>query len=321
DLILDCNTPTVTLDGSGSSAGINMTYSWTGNSIVSGTNTNSPIVNGAGTYTITVTNTSNMCTSTDNVLVTSNFTLPGAIAGLTDTICSGEQLILNGFTTTGDSYVWTTTDGNIVSGETTLSPTINEGGTYTLTTTNSVNGCQSTDAVYIQEYNVSAIISADPTTGQLPLTVTFINNGVADSSYWDFANGQTLCDTSSVSTSTIVYEEQGTYVVTLTSFNGLCSATTQITIEVIGTSFLVVPNVFTPNGDGKNDVFEILSQNIVELNCVIFNRWGKQVAEITKPDGVWDGKNASDGTFFYVLKAKGLDDVEYDLKGTITMLK
>lgn len=321
DMILDCNNPTVTLDGSGSSAGLNISYLWTGNSIVSGTNTTTPIVNGAGTYTITVTNTSNMCTSTDNVLVTSNFTLPGANAGLTDTICSGEQLILNGFTTTGDSYVWTTTDGNIVSGETTLTPTINEGGTYTLTTINSVNGCQSTSNVYIQEYSVSAIISADPTTGQLPLTVTFINNGVADSSYWDFANGQTLGDTSSVSTSTIVYEEQGTYIVTLTSFNGLCSATTQITIEVIGTSFLVIPNVFTPNGDGKNDVFEILSQNIVELNCVIFNRWGKQVAEITKPDGVWDGKNASDGTFFYVLKAKGLDDVEYDLKGTITMLK
>lgn len=320
DMVLDCNNPTVTLNGTGS-LGANITYLWTGNSIVSGDSTNSPIVNGAGTYTLTVSNTSNECTASDNVVVNTNFTQPGANAGLTDTICSGEELTLSGFTSTGDTYSWSTTDGNIVSGETTLSPTINQGGTYTLTTINSTNGCQSNANVYIQELLVSAVILADPTIGLLPLTVTFINNGVADSSYWDFANGQTFGDTSSTSATTVVYENQGTYVVTLTSFNGQCSASAQITIEVIGTSFLIVPNVFTPNGDGKNDVFEFLSQNITELNCVIFNRWGKKVAELTSANQTWNGDNGSDGTFYYVLKAKGLDDVEYDLKGTITMLK
>lgn len=230
-------------------------------------------------------------------------------------------MLLSGTSGSGDIFMWTTTDGNIVSGDSTLTPSITSGGTYTLTTTNSSNGCQSTSNVFIQEYVVSAIISADPISGQMPLTVNLINLGVADSSYWDFANGQTYGDTSVTSTTSVIYETQGTYVVTLTSFNGQCSATTRITIEVFGTSFLIVPNVFTPNGDGKNDVFEFLSQNITELNCVIFNRWGKQVAELTSADQTWDGKNGSDGTYFYVLKAKGLDDVDYDLKGTITMIK
>ena len=321
DMLIDCYNPTVNLDGTGSSSGANITYQWTGSFIVSGGNSTTPTVNGNGNYTLTVMNTSNECSSTDVAVVTSNLIPPGAYAGVLDTLCSGTQLVLNGTTTSGDVYLWTTTDGNIVSGDSTLTPTINAGGTYTLTTLNTINGCTDSSNVFIQEIVVSAIISANPTTGMMPLTVDFVNIGVADSSYWDFANGQTFGDTSTTSSSSIVYETQGTYVVTLTSFVGECSISTQVTIEVIGISILIVPNVFTPNGDGKNDVFEFIFENLTELNCVIFNRWGKQVAEITAPDKSWDGKNGSDGTYFYVLKAKGLDDVDYNLKGTVTLIR
>ncbi len=321
DMIRNCYNPTVNLDGTGSSSGANITYFWIGSSITNG-NTTTPTISGTGNYTLTVTNTTNGCSSTDIAVVDSNFTQPGADAGVLDTLCSGKDMVLTGTTTNGDVYVWITTNGSIVSGESTLTPTIDAGGTYTLITTNTTSGCSDTSNVFIQETFVSAIISADPTTGQMPLTVNFMNAGFADSSYWDFANGQTFGDTNNLSIpSPIIYETQGTYIVTLTSTNGQCTATAQILIEVIGTSFLTVPNVFTPNGDGKNDVFEFISKNITELNCVIFNRWGKQVAELTADDQTWDGENGSDGTYFYVLKAKGMDDVDYNLKGTITLIR
>jgi gliding motility-associated-like protein len=320
DMIRNCTNNTVNLDGTSSSSGANISYLWTG-SFITNVDSITPTVNGTGNYILTVTNTTNGCTSTDVAVVTSNFTQPGANAGLDTLLCSGSQLTLNGTTTTGDVYVWTP-QSNIVSGGSTLTPTINAGGTYMLTTTNTTSGCTDFSNVVIQEIPVSAYITADPTTGQMPLTVNFMNMGIADSSFWDFANGQTFGDTNNMSIpSPVIYETQGSYVVTLTSFNGQCTATTQITIEVIGTSFLIVPNVFTPNGDDKNDVFEFISQNITELNCVIFNRWGKQVAEITAPDKSWDGKNGSDGTYFYILKAKGMDDVDYNLKGTVTLIR
>ena len=66
-------------------------------------------------------------------------------------------------------------------------------------------------------------------------------------------------------------------------------------------------------------------RNITEFDCVIFNRWGKQVAEIKAPDKSWNGKvdgaEASAGTYFYIIKAKGMDDVDYNLKGTVSLIR
>jgi len=326
DAFINCYNNVAILDGTSSSSGVSITYQWAGPFVTSGGNTNSPTVSGAGTYILTVTNTSNECVSTDDVNVTADILVPGANAGSTDTLCSGTSLSLNGSTTTGDVTYWTTIDGNIVSGDSTLNPVINSGGTYTLTTINSVNGCQSASNVYINELFVSTNLNADPTSGLAPLEVDFSNTGIADSSYWDFGNGETLGDTSATSTASITYEEQGSYVVTLTSINGQCVATQQVVIEVLGTSFLIVPNVFTPNGDGQNDVFEFMHQNISELSCVIFNRWGKKVAEINAPEDSWNGTvngggDASDGTYFYLIKATGNDEVDYDLKGTVSLIR
>ncbi len=101
------------------------------------------------------------------------------------------------------------------------------------------------------------------------------------------------------------------------------------TLEVIVTplcSTLEIPNVFTPNGDGVNDAFSMIYQNIAEFHCVIFNRWGKLIYEWDNIQTSWNGETnsgnpASDGTYFYVLNAKGKDDKEFNKHGIVTLLR
>ncbi len=92
-------------------------------------------------------------------------------------------------------------------------------------------------------------------------------------------------------------------------------------------SKLEVPNAFTPNGDGINDVFKVKEghQSIVAFEAKIFNRGGRKLYEWTDINGGWDGRSGGtsvpDGAYYVVVKAKGADGREYDIKKTINILR
>lgn len=79
----------------------------------------------------------------------------------------------------------------------------------------------------------------------------------------------------------------------------------------VSESQLLVPNVFTPNGDGQNDEFRVVYRSLREFHCWIYNRWGKLVYEWTDPAKGWDGtingRPAAEGAYFYVIRAMGTD--------------
>lgn len=86
-----------------------------------------------------------------------------------------------------------------------------------------------------------------------------------------------------------------------------------------------VPNVFTPNGDGVNDQFRIVANNITEYNLTVFNRWGDLIFEGIAPEIVWDGRTfsgekAPDGNYFYVLLARS-SGADYSATGTVTLIR
>ncbi|HOV11873.1 MAG TPA: gliding motility-associated C-terminal domain-containing protein [Bacteroidales bacterium] len=133
------------------------------------------------------------------------------------------------------------------------------------------------------------------------------------------------------------YTDKGLYIATLKVSSGppnFCEATQQVEIEVIHPSSMLVPNIFTPNDDGHNDIFQIESQGINTLEIAIFNRWGKKMfngsytefsTSLVKTD-IWDGTSKSegkcaDGIYFYYLDAVGDDLKEYHLQGTITLMR
>jgi gliding motility-associated-like protein len=91
---------------------------------------------------------------------------------------------------------------------------------------------------------------------------------------------------------------------------------------------LDVPNVFTPNGDGSNDVFFLKVANLTDISANIFDRWGNKVYESTSSTGniAWDGtgmsgKDLPAGTYFYVIKATGKDGMAYEKKGNVSIYR
>lgn len=94
----------------------------------------------------------------------------------------------------------------------------------------------------------------------------------------------------------------------------------------ISESILEMPNAFSPNGDGYNDIYKVKDgyQSIVSLKAAIFNRWGQKLYSWDTLDGGWDGKfhgtTVKDGVYFVVVNAKGADGKEYKIRKDVNVL-
>ena len=95
----------------------------------------------------------------------------------------------------------------------------------------------------------------------------------------------------------------------------------------ITNSMLEMPNAFSPNGDGVNDIYKAKEnhKSIVEFHAYIFNRWGQKIYDWTDInggwDGTWNGKDVKDGTYYVLVKAKGADGINYEIKKDVNVLR
>jgi gliding motility-associated-like protein len=173
-----------------------------------------------------------------------------------------------------------------------------------------------------------ASFTADPQNGQLPLNVQFTNTSVhpAVTFVWHFDDSNA---TSTLRDPAHIFKKEGTYRVILTAYDQTgCSDTAGITITVSGELLIFIPNVFTPNTDQINDLFEVIYTKgaLKYMKGTIWNRWGTQVYEFEMPGGSWwDGKvgdtYASDGVYFYIIEAAGPSGKVHKFKGTVTLIR
>lgn len=107
--------------------------------------------------------------------------------------------------------------------------------------------------------------------------------------------------------------------------DGSCEYFSDTYVVSIGESQLLVPNAFSPNGDGINDEWKVAYRSLQSFQCYIFNRQGHQVCHLTSPDQGWDGKvhgkTVDSGVFFYVIEATGTDGKKYKKSGDINIVK
>lgn len=116
-----------------------------------------------------------------------------------------------------------------------------------------------------------------------------------------------------------------TYTVVATDANG-CSASDEVLISVSFTKDVFVPNAFTPNGDGNNDMFYVYGQGIQEVELKIHDRWGALVFETNDPNTGWDGNNydgeqLNSAVFYYSLYTTFIDGDQRVQSGDITLIR
>ena len=127
------------------------------------------------------------------------------------------------------------------------------------------------------------------------------------------------------------FNESGTFRVMLKTYlekDGNRDELDSVYISVtILDSKLEMPNAFSPNNDGINDVYKAKEgyQSIVEFHAYIFNRYGQKLFEWTDPSKGWDGKfnghDVKDGVYFVLVKARGGDGKEYNIRRDVNLLR
>lgn len=155
------------------------------------------------------------------------------------------------------------------------------------------------------------------------------SNGVSNI-LWRFNNADN--STSNMLSPTYVYTEGGQYLISAV-LDGTCGKDTLnklITIVLCDTAKqncdLFIPNVFTPNADGINDLFVVTTTcSVSETFLRVFNRWGSvafETRDLSKPwNGFYGQEICPDGVYFYQLSFKNNNDVSVTRRGTITLIR
>jgi len=318
-------TPTITISSSGSDSicvGQNVTLTangGAGNYLWSNGSTNSSItVSPSGTTTYSVTGSNGTCADSAAQAV---YVYPPIVVTMKgDSICASNNATVS-VNVTGGAPAYAYTWSNGATGVTTISVAPGSNTYYICTVT---DGCgdRVVDSSEVFTFSApKAAFSPTPDTVLGGQYVTFVNNSTnATSYYWTFGN-----ETSSNTVMPYIqYINPGSYLVTLIASNGGCRDSVSDTVYVTETIF--IPNVFTPNNDGQNDVFHVTMGGMQTYHIEIFNRWGERLFMADSPEIDWDGRSSagvdeSDGIYYYLIKATDYVGRNHNFEGYLELIR
>ncbi len=221
---------------------------------------------------------------------------------------------------------WDFGDGQIVRNDSVADHCYNVPGNYSVTLTVVTDkGCKKslTRDSYIEVYpNPNAAFVTNPVvTDIMNPNVEITNLTTEGSTYsWNFGDSDSLFTELNPKH---IYRDTGTYTIRLISVsNQGCIDSTKAFVTINPYYTFYMPNSFTPNGDGLNDIFEVNGNYIKECQMEIFDRWGKIIFTQAGTYKVsWDGANTPQGVYVYKLKIKDTMDMPYEYIGQVVLIK
>jgi large repetitive protein len=278
----------------------------------------------SGTYTFTP--SAGVCATTQTFTVTVNpIVTPAFSFGTTASICVGAPVAT--LSTTSTNNITGTWSPATVSSAT--------AGTTVYTFTPTAGQC-ATPQIYTVEVSTVPTVTVPANTtvndGTLIPATTFTITPAGATVTWTNSNtaiGLAASGTGNVPqfTATNPGNTDITATITVTPRNNGCIGTPRtytITVKALDKG-VFVPNVFSPNNDGKNDKVMIYGNYISKVEMRIFNQWGQQVAFLNSQSQGWDGTHKGKpqpvGVYVYALRATMTDGRTVDLKGSITLVR
>ncbi|MHB8403151.1 MAG: T9SS type B sorting domain-containing protein [Bacteroidia bacterium] len=314
-----CAGSSITLSGNSASGS---TYSWSGpNSYASTSTTSSVSINNAttingGVYTLTV--SVGACSATSTVNVTVNPIPTVTVSSPAIPNCAGISTTL---TASGaNTYTWSPSTGlSTTTGSLTIAtPTI----VTTYTVIGTANGCSSIPQVYTVTVHTLPHVFITPSATTVCSGSTTTLTAGSGMQFYTWLPSNTSGATLLVNpTTTTVYSVTGI------DFLGCFSDTAIATVNVIAcaTYSINIPNVFSPNGDGINEVFDVKATGITSLTCDIYDRWGLKLYTFTNVNEYWDGSaksgKAPDGTYFYVIQTSDIKGEAHKYNGFLELIR
>jgi len=243
--------------------------------------------------------------------------------------CAPYNALFNNTTAGGQQFFWDFGDGST---STDINPThLYNVGNYTIKLiaydNSTCNKIDSTTFSIIVSPKPLAAFTATPQPPKENIPISFTNNSTGGVLYkWDFGDGDTLMTKRIDTTIEHIYNKTGTYHACLVAYNEYgCTDTTCKDIDAIVIPLVDVPNAFTPNGDGINDLVRVRGYGIDKMSWLIYNRWGRLVFQSASLNEGWNGYYKGtlqpQDVYVYVLDVSFTDGTKYIKKGDITLLR
>jgi len=247
---------------------------------------------------------------------TSLFTVDSVCLGLPNSFINGS--LGNPFTS-----LWNFGDGSPTSAQTSPTHTYADTGSYTvqLVVTNNICKDTVTHKAVVNQIPTSLFTTINPVCFGNTSTITYTGNAPPNANYtWNFP-GATVVSGSGQGPYVVSMPDSGYYQVSLSVVQNSCHSTVtsdSIRVKTCEKPKLIIPNVFTPNGDGQNDVFYIKGlEAYPQSELLIYNRWGNLVYQNSDYQNDWNCGECAEGVYYYILTVK--EGISYH--GTVTVIR